>query len=104
MSTCPMSVSRISRSLLQAQPKDACIKSLLQKQHPSASLTDECCALGSASLTSFPELMLQSGFWNKGIICLCILLFWHKMIICCVGKLHVTWCPMPSKIKIVSIK
>lgn len=100
-----MSVSLISRSLLQAQPKDACINSLLQKQHPSVSRIEECSARGSAGLTSFPELMLQRGVSGTKVSRADVFHFWGAQnAFCRVGKLHVTWCPMPSKIKIVTIK
>lgn len=52
-----MGISFVSWPFLQATPKDACINSLLWKQRPSVLLTDDCSAIESASLTSFPELM-----------------------------------------------
>lgn len=102
-----MSVSLISRSLFQAQPKDACMNSLLRKQHPSVSGTEECSARGSASLTSFPKLMLQRGVSGTKVSRADVFLslfFVAQNAFCRVEKLHVTWCPMPSKIKIVTIK
>lgn len=52
-----MHVSLVSRSFIQVKPKDACINSLLWKQHPTILLTEECSAIESASLTSFPKPM-----------------------------------------------